>query len=258
MTDEAPAQREIRAFWLGTRPYAPTLELMGQLFEARKKNLVPDTLLLLEHTRVITLGRGAKAENLLASEGTLAALGFELVETRRGGDVTLHAPGQLVAYPIVDLAPDRADVRKYVQSLTEVMRRILAPRGRDAGTIDKKIGLWVDLDSPEMWPGEKDAKTPVKLGAIGVSISRWVTQHGFALNLTTDLDLFSLIVPCGIREFGVGSLLSVTGVRIEPEEAAKDVLRELAAELGRSPGPSEDLSALTWEEVRRRALTPSA
>lgn len=255
---EGVVGREIHAFWLGVRPYAPTLALMAELFEARKRDLVPDLLLLLEHTPVITLGRGAKAENLLASEETLAKLGFELVETRRGGDVTLHAPGQLVAYPILDLLPDRADVRKYVRSLTEVMRRILLPVGVDAGTIDGKIGLWADLAAPRLWPGQDAAKVPVKLGAIGVSISRWVTQHGFALNLTTDLDLFSLIVPCGIREYGVGSLLSVTGTRLEPAEAARGVLPALAEELGRGAGSFSDLREFRWEEVRRSLLPSSS
>jgi lipoyl(octanoyl) transferase len=245
-------EKGLTSYWLGRRPYAPIHELMRHLFEARKSGAIEDTLLVLEHEPVITMGRGAKAKNLLSSKEQLTALGVHLEETHRGGDVTLHAPGQLVAYPIVDLAPDRCDVRKYVQGLTRVMAGLVAPVELDPGTLTGKVGLWVDLESPGKWPGEESAKVPAKLGAVGVSISRWVTQHGFALNLTTDLSLFSLIVPCGIEEFGVASVESVTGRRLDTAETAKLVGPLLARELGRLYRGHEDLSAATSSELLRR------
>lgn len=161
-------------FFLGRRDYAPMHQLMRDLFEARRENRVGDTVLLLEHSPVVTFGRGAKAENLLANAETLTMLGISVEETGRGGDVTLHAPGQLVAYPIINLAPQRCDVRKYVQGLTRVMRSIARSYGIDGGTICALIGLWVDNEAPTSWPGEDAAKMPAKIGAIGVRISRWI------------------------------------------------------------------------------------
>ncbi len=163
-------------------------------------------MLFVEHPAVITLGRGAHAENLLASATRLAELGVEVVETGRGGDVTLHAPGQLVCYPILDLAPDRKDVRRYVKDLTEVMRRVAEAQGIASGRLEQHIGLWANRESPRAYLGADSTADLVKLGAIGVRISRWVTMHGFALNLAPDMRLFSLIVACGIREYGVTSL----------------------------------------------------
>lgn len=219
-------------FFLGRRDYAPMHQLMRDLFEARRENRVSDTVLLLEHSPVVTFGRGAKAENLLGSAQTLAQMGISVEETGRGGDVTLHAPGQLVAYPIINLAPHRCDVRKYVQGLTRVMKSIAAPYGIEGGTICALIGLWVDASSPEKWPGEEAARTPAKIGAIGVRISRWITQHGFALNLTTDLSLFRLIVPCGIREHGVASIESLTGEKPDLVATAREAWQGLNREFG--------------------------
>jgi lipoyl(octanoyl) transferase len=227
---------------------------MRELFELRTKNLVDDTVILLEHEPVITLGRGAHAENLLANQEELKALGVDLQETGRGGDVTLHAPGQLVAYPILDLSPDRMDVRKYVQSLTEVMRRLVAPHGVSAGPYSKMIGLWADAQAISDFRGEDDVKTPVKLGAIGVRISRWVTQHGFALNLTTDLSLFRLIVPCGIKEHGVASVELLTGKRPEVKATAELALGHLNDLLGTGDPTWHDWSNSEIKDVTRSAL----
>ncbi len=210
-------------------------QLMRDLFEARRQDQIGDTVLLLEHSPVVTFGRGAKAENLLANAETLAELGISVEDTGRGGDVTLHAPGQLVAYPIISLAPHRCDVRKYVQSLTRVMQSIAASYGVDGGTICALIGLWVDANAPGAWPGEDAAQMPAKIGAIGVRISRWITQHGFALNLTTDLSLFQLIVPCGIRQHGVASIESLTGQRPDLEATAREAWGGLNGEFG-APG----------------------
>ncbi len=246
-------ERTLRAFWLGRRKYAPAAELMARLVEHARRGLVEtdggqvsqsvdDVVLLLEHEPVITLGRGADAENILLSGDALASLGVDLADTGRGGDVTVHGPGQLVAYPIVSLLPGERDVRKYVARLTRVMAALARQSGVDGGTVEGKIGLWIDAESPARWPGEEAAKTPVKLGAIGVRISRWLTSHGFALNLSTDLRLFSYIVPCGIREYGVATLESygseVPSVRAAAERAAP----LLAQELGRTLEGVVDLS----------------
>ena len=200
------AQRRLSGYFLGRRDYRSCLALQEQLHTARVVAATGDTVLFVEHPAVITLGRGAHAENLLASRERLAELGVDVIETGRGGDVTLHAPGQLVCYPILDLAPDRKDVRRYVKDLTEVMRLVASAHGVAAGRLEEHIGLWTNRESPAQYRGAESSQDLVKLGAIGVRISRWVTMHGFALNLSTDMRLFSLIVPCGIRELGVGSL----------------------------------------------------
>jgi len=188
------------------------------LVEARAQGLVPDTLLLLEHPRVITLGRGAKAQNVLWPRDSLQALGFEVFETDRGGDVTYHGPGQIVGYPILDLKPDRKDVRKYVASLEEVMIRAAAEYGVPAERIAGRTGVWTAQG---------------KLGAIGVHISRWITSHGFAFNVRTDLADFAAIVPCGIADAGVASLQTLLG-DAPPHHEVEDVLALKAGEIWES------------------------
>lgn len=204
--------RSIRAHWLGRVAYAEAHALQERLVAERVAGAIPDTILLLEHPPVVTLGRGAKGENVLLDEASRARLGVELHETGRGGDVTFHGPGQLVAYPILDLKPDRCDVRRYVRDLGRVMIGLAADHGVAAGMLDGKlIGVWVDLDAPSTpWPegapSEPADRRLGKIGAIGVRLSRWVTMHGFAFNGMTDLGSFGYIVPCGIREHGVTSL----------------------------------------------------
>src|SRR5437762_11608896 len=188
--------RELQVRRLGLVEYEDALTAQRLILEARAAGLVPDTLLLLEDPRVVTLGRGAKAHNVLWAPEQLRARGFDLFETDRGGDVTYHGPGQLVGYPLLDLKPDRKDVRKYVASLEEVLIRTAADFGIGSGRMAGRIGTWTKAG---------------KLGAIGVHISRWITSHGFAFNVSTDLRDFGAIVPCGISDAGVTSLAMLLG-----------------------------------------------
>ena len=186
---------------LGLVPYADGLELQRQLVEERKADRIPDTLLLLEHPHVLTIGvKKDGRSHILASPDRLSSLGVEVFETGRGGDVTYHGPGQLVGYPILNLDPDRRDVHQYVRDLEEVMIRVCADYGIDAGRVQGLSGAWIKGEG-----GDE------KIGAIGVRISRWVTSHGFAFNVATDIEFFNLIVPCGIADRGVTSLASKLG-----------------------------------------------
>lgn len=213
-------QRRLAGYFLGRRDYRSCLALQEQLHAARAAGGVCDSVLFVEHPAVITLGRGAHSEHILASRERLAELGVDVVETGRGGDVTLHAPGQLVCYPILDLAPDRKDVRRYVKDLTEVMRSVAQQHGVAAGRFEDHIGLWANRESPSQYLGPESPRDLVKLGAIGVRISRWVTMHGFALNLSPDMRLFGLIVPCGISDYGVSSLAELMNGPAPSVEAA--------------------------------------
>jgi lipoyl(octanoyl) transferase len=198
--DEPGSLRTSRALEvrrLGLVPYAEGLELQRALVEDRKAGRIPDTLLLLQHPHVVTIGvKKDGRSHILATPEQLSSRGVEVFETGRGGDVTYHGPGQLVGYPILDLNPDRRDVHRYVRDLEEVMIRVCAGYGLAADRIKGFSGAWI---------GDE------KIGAIGVRISRWVTSHGFAFNVTTDVDFFNLIVPCGITDRGVTSLAAQLG-----------------------------------------------
>lgn len=183
--------------------YADGLDLQADLVKRRQAGEIPDTLLLLEHDPVFTLGRNARPDNVLFSEDALRKKGFDVFESGRGGDVTYHGPGQVVGYPILDLSPDRRDVHRYVRDLEEVMIRCCADYGIEAGRAEGLTGTWIANE---------------KIGAIGVRISRWVTSHGFAFNVGTDLAAFDLIVPCGIRDRGVTSLERLLGRSVALEE----------------------------------------
>lgn len=204
--------RELDVRSLGVVPYGEALELQRRLVDERKAGAIADTLLLLQHPHVLTLGvkgDGGRG-HILAPADRLTALGVEVFETGRGGDVTYHGPGQLVAYPILDLDPDRRDVHGYVRDLEEVMIRLAASYGVEAGRIAGKTGVWVHASGPNGGA----SPPPAKIGAIGVRISRWVTSHGVAFNVWTDLEYFRLIVPCGIADLGVTSLERETGVHL--------------------------------------------
>jgi lipoyl(octanoyl) transferase len=237
--------RQLSGYFLGQREYRSCLALQEQLHAARAAGSVGDTVLFVEHPPVITLGRGAHSENLLATADRLEELGVDVVGTGRGGDVTLHAPGQLVCYPIVDLGPDRKDVRRYVRDLTEVMRRVVRSHGVESGRIEGHIGLWANRESPGQFRGEQSPADLVKLGAIGVRISRWVTMHGFALNLAPDIRLFSLIVPCGIREYGVASLAELSD---RPAPSVRDAAAQAFDALVSGLEADPKLSQLSEEE----------
>jgi lipoyl(octanoyl) transferase len=205
---------------LGTVDYQSALDLQHELVEQRKQGLIPDQLLLLEHPPVITLGVRTRNDrsHVLESEASLAAKGVALFETGRGGDVTYHGPGQLVGYPILDLKPDRCDVHRYVRDLEDVLIRTAGEFGIAARRIQGLTGIWVGPD-----------QQPEKLAAIGVRISRWVTSHGFALNVNTNLSHFGLIVPCGISDKGVTSIERLLGRRVPMDEVGTLVARQFAA-----------------------------
>jgi lipoyl(octanoyl) transferase len=204
---------------LGTIGYQAALDLQQELVEARKQGRIPDQLLLLEHPPVITLGVKTRQDrsHVLETEASLAAKGVALFETGRGGDVTYHGPGQLVGYPILDLKPDRCDVHRYVRDLEQVLIDAVAEFGIHAGRVAGLTGIWVG-------PGQNEAK----LAAIGVRISRWVTSHGFALNVSTDLSGFGLIVPCGIADRGVTSMERLLGAPVAMDEVMDAVARQFA------------------------------
>lgn len=213
------SERSVRVVRPGVVPYEEAHLLQKKLVEARVRGLIDDTLLLLEHRPVITLGRGAKEEHLRFPREALRAQGVDVVDTGRGGDVTYHGPGQLVGYPILDLSPDRRDVRRYVRDLEELMIRVAADYGLTATRIAGLNGAWLSSDAL----GDR------KIGAIGVRISRWVTMHGFAFNVSTNLAHFGLIVPCGIQGKGVTSLELELDRRVPVDEVADRVERHFAA-----------------------------
>ena len=207
---------------LGVVSYADGLAMQQDLVARRAGGEIEDHLLLLEHPHVLTLGvkAGSARQNVLATPERLAELGVELHETGRGGDVTYHGPGQLVGYPILSLKPDRCDVHQYVRDLEEVMIRVTADYGFVAGRISGLTGAWVGAE---------------KIGAIGVRIQRWVTSHGFAYNVNSDLDFFKLIVPCGITDRGVTSLSRLSRRPVPLDEVAERFVARFCEVFGRSP-----------------------
>jgi lipoyl(octanoyl) transferase len=211
-TSLASLARSVHAEWLGRAEYGKAWELQRTLFDEVLRGVRPNTFLLCEHPDVITLGRNARNDaNLLLSRELLEANGYQVFDVDRGGDVTYHGPGQLVGYPIVRLADFREDLGWYMRTIEEMIIRGIARYGLVGGRRAGMSGVWCN---------------DRKVCAIGVRASRWVTMHGFALNVTTDLDRFSAIVPCGIADYGVTSIAAESGLRPSLEEVAAAVVAE--------------------------------
>jgi lipoyl(octanoyl) transferase len=211
---------------LGRIGYEPACELQRRAVEARKAGAAPDVLLLCEHPHVITLGRNGKLENLRASDSALRQNRVEFHLSDRGGDITYHGPGQIVGYPILDLASHRRDVRWYVDRLEETMIRATREFGVEARRIEGLHGIWVDAPAG-----------PEKLAALGVHLSRWVTSHGFAYNVSTDLRYFDLIVPCGISDKRATSLEKILERGVDSSEVAEKLSRHFGEVFGRNLTP---------------------
>ena len=209
------ATRQLDVRRLGRVPYADALALQRSLVEDRRAGRIDDTLLLVEHPHVLTLGvRGdGGRSHILATDELLSSRGIEVHETGRGGDITYHGPGQIVGYPIIDLNPDRRDVHHYVRDLETVLIRTASDYGIRAERVEGLTGVWVGNE---------------KLAAIGVRIARWITSHGFALNVTTDLDHFALIVPCGVADRGVTSVSRLLGGAVDTAAVEDRVIEHFA------------------------------
>src|SRR5260370_6049587 len=227
-----PALNNCMIVDLGLIGYAEAYALQKRIVAARKAGAIEDVLLLCQHPHVITLGRSGKRENLLASEQVLRQKGVEFHSTDRGGDITYHGPGQMVGYPILNLGAIRRDVVWYVRTLEEAMIRVTAEFGIAAERVAGKTGIWVRTENSEE-----------KLAAIGVHISRWVTSHGFAYNVSTDLRYFELIVPCGIAGRKATSLEKLLGRSVEEKQVAPQIARHLG-----------ELFGLEMKEASRKEL----
>jgi lipoate-protein ligase B len=242
--DETKMPHAAKTCWLidhGRIPYAPAYDLQRQLVQARKARAIPDVLLLCEHPHVITLGRNGTRENLRVSETLLQLKNVEFYSSDRGGDITYHGPGQIVGYPILDLTEHRRDIGWYVAQLEEVMIRTTADFGIAAKRVRGQHGAWIDTPN-----GEE------KLGALGVHLSRWVTSHGFAYNVSTDRDYFDLIVPCGIAGKGVASLEGALGRSVAIDEVRDRIVAHFASTFG-----LEIKKVATQELAERLRTTPA-
>ncbi len=230
---------------LGRIAYEPACEIQRRAVDKRKSGAIPDVLLLCEHSHVITLGRNGKASNLRASDRVLHQMGVEFHSTDRGGDITYHGPGQIVGYPILDLASHRRDVRWYVDRLEETMLRATRVFGIEAHRVEGWHGIWVDTQAG-----------PEKLAALGVHLSRWVTSHGFAYNVSTDLRYFDLIVPCGISGKRATSLEKLLRREVDPSAARERIVRQFGEVFSREMIP---ISRRDFEESlsQRETQTPA-
>lgn len=255
----------IAAIQLGTIDYAAGLRLQAELIAARKEGRIPDSLLLLEHKPVITLGRNAKGQNVLLSRELLGEKGVELFETDRGGDVTYHGPGQLVGYPIFDLRSfptsggttlKHLGAVDYVRKIEEVLIRTCLEYGVPTKRVQGLTGVWTD------WQNGNGSRSPssggeAKIAAIGVHISRSVTSHGFALNVNTDLDYFKLIVPCGISDKPVTSLQQELDRKLDLDEVAQRVSRSFGRVFDRQMLPVGTVDELLGRKLDIPAKAPA-
>ena len=234
--------KELLVVDLGLVEYGAAWELQRRVAAARKAGAIADVLLLCEHPHVITLGRSGKISNLRAPDELLCQMGVSFFETNRGGDITYHGPGQLVGYPILNLAEIRRDVGWYVRSLEKAMIRATAEFGITPKRVSGRTGVWVDVPAGSATRNEveemkeiKEVKDEEKLAAIGVHLCRWVTSHGFAYNVSTDLRYFDLIVPCGIAGKRATSLEKLLGRRVEMKEASPRIAAHLGEIFGLAP-----------------------
>ncbi len=225
---------------LGRTRYEDAWGLQRRLFDLRSKGLIDDVLLLNEHNHVYTLGRSADPDHLLADASELRRLGVDVCSVERGGDVTYHGPGQIVGYPILDLNGYQPDIHRYLRNLEEVMIRTLAVFGIAGRRDGEFTGVWAGNE---------------KIAAIGVKVSRWITMHGFALNVNTDLDYFQRIIPCGIFHRGVTSMGARLGREVPMESVCRELVRHVGAVFGAetvlrtAEEYMESLSALTMEKA---------
>jgi lipoyl(octanoyl) transferase len=245
---------------LGIIGYREALELQKRLVAARKAEAIEDVLLLCEHPHVITQGRSGKREHLLVNEHVLRQKGVEFFETSRGGDITYHGPGQVVGYPILNLGAIRRDVVWYVRMLEEAMIRATAEYGIKAVREPGKTGIWVEVaeSGSSLATRHSPLAASEKLGAIGVHISRWVTSHGFAYNVSTDLRFFDLIVPCGIADRKATSLEKLLGRTVAGLEVATRIAKHLAALLGLELNEISKEELLQKLEHAEQSVTVSA
>lgn len=212
---------------LGLMPYRESWRLQQALHAKRQANAIPDTLILVEHPPVITLGKGFRPENLCLSMDAYAERGIEVCPTDRGGDVTCHNPGQLVGYPIFDVQAHGRDLHRFLRQIEEALIRSLQTFGIEAGRHPRYTGVWVGDD---------------KIAAIGIRVARWVSMHGFALNVNNDLSLFQLIVPCGIADKGVTSMAQLLGQRVPMEQVKAAVQAHFGHLFGLEWTPAPDFS----------------
>lgn len=236
----------MQSYWLGVLEFRAAWDLQRAVASWRQLPDAQDVLLLLEHPPTITLGRGASPSHILATGRELSTLGVEVVPIDRGGDVTYHAPGQLVGYPICDLRSRGSDLHRFIRDMEQALINLLDEYGIAARRFPPNTGVWVDEE---------------KVAAIGVRVSRWISTHGFALNVSTDLDGFSLIVPCGLRGYGVTSLERLLGGAPSVEQVAMDAARHFEAVFGGGPesGPAPPLDpALVRWAYPHRTLAASA
>jgi lipoyl(octanoyl) transferase len=251
---------------LGLIPYAEAWELQKRVVAARKAGAIGDVLLFCEHPHVITLGRSGNRANLLASENVLRQKGVEFFETTRGGDITYHGPGQIVGYPILNLGAVRRDVVWYVRTLEEAMIRATADLGIAARREAGKTGIWVDAQGEGSERSKRDSslslgmtdQVPEKLAAIGVHISRWVTSHGFAYNVATDLRYFEMIVPCGIADRKATSLEKLLGRNVSLAEIKPLLAKHVGEVFGLTVRTGEPAELVAKLEQFEQALPVSA
>jgi lipoate-protein ligase B len=230
-----PFRCEVRD--LGRMPYQDAFDLQRKLVEQRKQSMIPDQLLIVEHPHVITMGRNGHPENLLASPEVLERTGIQFHHTDRGGDVTYHGPGQLVGYPILDLREWKRDVAMYVRALEETLIQALREFGIDGERVAGATGVWAG---------------GAKIAAIGVHISRWITSHGFALNLNPDLNYFRYIVPCGLTK-PVTSLRAL-GVEASREQVVHSVVRSFGRVFARQMGCTPEMESREIRTIRMESL----